>query len=246
MVPVADEGRRLRRLGLPRHRAGLRHPRRSGGAGRRGAPAWGCGCSSTWCPTTPPTSTRGSRQRWRPPEGSPERARFVFREGRGAGGDLPPNDWQSQFGGPAWTRLTDRDGHPGQWYLHLFAPEQPDLDWSNPEVRADFEATLRFWFDRGVDGFRIDVAHGLIKAELLPDVGELVWPSRPPAPSTRGSIRTGTGRPCTTSIAPGARSPTPTPTAGCSSPRPGCSRLSGSRSTCDPTSSTPRSTSSTS
>ena len=110
------------------------------------------------------------------PEGSPERARFVFRDGRGAGGELPPNDWQSQFGGPAWTRLTDRDGRPGQWYLHLFAPEQPDLDWTKPEVRADFEATLRFWFDRGVDGFRIDVAHGLMKADLLPDIGDQVWP----------------------------------------------------------------------
>lgn len=90
--------------------------------------------------------------------GSPERARYVFRDGAGPDGSLPPSDWVSNFGGSAWTRVDD-----GQWYLHLFAPEQPDLDWENPEVRADFEATLRFWSDRGVDGFRVDVAHGLAK-----------------------------------------------------------------------------------
>jgi alpha-glucosidase len=106
--------------------------------------------------------------------GSPERARFLFRDGSGPDGAEPPNDWESMFGGRAWTRVPD-----GQWYLHLFAPEQPDLDWENPEVRADFEATLRFWFDRGIDGFRIDVAHGLIKADGLNNVGELVWPLPP-------------------------------------------------------------------
>ena len=153
------------------------------GAGRRGAPSSACGCSSTSSPTTRPTSTRGSRRRSPAPAGSPERGRFLFRDGRGAGGDQPPNDWQSQFGGPAWSRVTDRDGAPGQWYLHLFAPEQPDLDWTKPEVRADFEHTLRFWFDLGIDGFRIDVAHGLVKAELLPDVGELVWPKPATGPA---------------------------------------------------------------
>ena len=100
------------------------------------------------------------------PPGSAERARYIFREGRGRGGALPPNDWQSVFGGPAWQRVAD-----GQWYLHLFAPEQPDLDWSNPEVRAEFRDILRFWLDRGVDGFRIDVAHGLLKHPALPDLG---------------------------------------------------------------------------
>ena len=87
--------------------------------------------------------------------GSPERRRFIFREGRG---DAPPNDWQSIFRGPAWTRVPD-----GEWYLHLFAPEQPDFDWTNPEVVAEFEDVLRFWFDRGVDGIRIDSAAVLIK-----------------------------------------------------------------------------------
>ncbi|MEV1143124.1 glycoside hydrolase family 13 protein [Micromonospora sp. NPDC049799] len=98
--------------------------------------------------------------------GSPERERYLFAEGRGENGDEPPNDWESIFGGPAWTRLPD-----GQWYLHLFDPAQPDLNWRNPEVRSEFEDVLRFWLDRGVDGFRIDVAHGMIKAEGLPDVG---------------------------------------------------------------------------
>ena len=96
--------------------------------------------------------------------GSPERARYVFRDGRGPGGDEPPNNWQSVFGGPAWTRVED-----GQWYLHLFDSTQPDLDWTHPEVRSEFTDVLRFWLDRGVDGFRVDVAHGLIKADGLPD-----------------------------------------------------------------------------
>ncbi|MEU7608553.1 glycoside hydrolase family 13 protein [Micromonospora sp. NPDC049204] len=98
--------------------------------------------------------------------GSPERARYLFAEGQGTHGELPPNDWESIFGGPAWTRVAD-----GQWYLHLFDPAQPDLNWRHPEVRAEFEDVLRFWLDRGVDGFRVDVAHGMIKAEGLPDVG---------------------------------------------------------------------------
>ncbi|MEI2827007.1 MAG: alpha-amylase family glycosyl hydrolase [Dermatophilaceae bacterium] len=101
--------------------------------------------------------------------GSPERGRYIFREGRGAGGDEPPNNWQSVFGGPAWTRVVEADGRPGQWYLHLFDSSQPDWDWTNPQVRAEFESVLRFWLDRGVAGFRVDVAHGLIKAEGLPD-----------------------------------------------------------------------------
>jgi alpha-glucosidase len=99
--------------------------------------------------------------------GSAARERYVFREGRGADGALPPNDWDSTFGGPAWTRLPD-----GQWYLHLFDPKQPDFNWENPQVRAEFEDVLRFWLDLGVDGFRIDVAHGLIKAPGLPDAGD--------------------------------------------------------------------------
>lgn len=97
------------------------------------------------------------------PPGSPARQRYVFRDGNG---QQPPNDWQSIFGGPAWTQVAD-----GQWYLHLFDAGQPDFNWDNPQVPAEFAAILRFWLDRGVDGFRVDVAHGLVKADGLPDVG---------------------------------------------------------------------------
>ena len=109
---------------------------------------------------------------------SPERLRYLFREGRGPDGGEPPTDWESVFGGRAWTRVTEPDGRPGQWYLHLFAPEQPDLDWSHPEVRAEFESILRFWFQRGADGFRIDVAHGLVKDPAFPDLGPRLRESR--------------------------------------------------------------------
>jgi alpha-glucosidase len=102
--------------------------------------------------------------------GSAERERYLFRHGRGGDGAQPPNNWSSVFGGPAWTRVTEVDGTPGEWYLHLFAPEQPDLNWSSKDVQGDFETTLRFWFDRGVDGFRIDVANALTKQEGLPDL----------------------------------------------------------------------------
>jgi alpha-glucosidase len=112
--------------------------------------------------------------------GTAERARFWFREGRGASGELPPNDWPSMFGGSAWTRVTEPDGTAGEWYLHLFAPEQPDLNWDNPEVRAEFEDILRFWLDRGVDGFRIDVADTLVKDPALPDVAGLPDDARRP------------------------------------------------------------------
>ncbi len=107
--------------------------------------------------------------------GSPERARYIFRDGRGEHGEIPPNDWISNFGGPAWTRVTE-----GQWYLHLFDSKQPDLDWTNPEVVEEFESILRFWLDRGVDGFRIDVAHGLAKDPEMPDL-EGNWATGGPA-----------------------------------------------------------------
>ncbi len=102
--------------------------------------------------------------------GSPQRDRYFFRDGRGEG-DEPPNDWISAFGGPAWTRIVEPDGSPGQWYLHLFAPEQPDLNWEDEGVRDDFDAVLRFWFDRGVDGLRIDAAPAMAKVTGLPDAG---------------------------------------------------------------------------
>ncbi|MFT3875041.1 MAG: glycoside hydrolase family 13 protein [Propioniciclava sp.] len=109
--------------------------------------------------------------------GSPERARYLFRDGLGGDGSQPPSDWLSDFGGPAWTRVPD-----GQWYLHTHAPEQPDLNWKNADVHAEFLTTLAFWADRGVDGFRIDVAQQVSKdlPEVLPSFEQLRTPGAYP------------------------------------------------------------------
>ncbi|GAB3527714.1 glycoside hydrolase family 13 protein [Arthrobacter monumenti] len=112
---------------------------------------------------------------------SAEREMFVFRNGRGGDGGLPPNNWQSHFGGPAWTRVQEADGSAGQWYLHLFDSSQPDFNWDNEAVRAEFERILNFWLQRGVNGFRVDVAHALVKAKDLPD-----WGGRADGVSTDG------------------------------------------------------------
>ncbi|WP_152360776.1 glycoside hydrolase family 13 protein [Microlunatus speluncae] len=112
--------------------------------------------------------------------GSAERGRYVFRPGRGRGGAEPPTNWRSSFSGSAWTRVTEPDGTPGEWYLHLFTPEQPDLNWQDPGVVQEFEEILRFWFDRGVDGFRIDVAHGLVKDQQFPDLPADLEPTTAP------------------------------------------------------------------
>ena len=101
--------------------------------------------------------------------GSRERERYIFRDGKGENGELPPNNWKSMFGGPAWTRIVEADGTPGQWYLHMFDTGQPDVNWENDEVRDLFDDVFRFWMRRGVSGFRIDVAHALLKAPGLPD-----------------------------------------------------------------------------
>ncbi len=114
--------------------------------------------------------------------GSPEWDRFHAVRGKGPDGELPPNNWRSAFGGPAWTPIP---GHGGWWYLHLFDTSQPDLNWANREIHEDFQRTLRFWFDLGVDGFRIDVAHSLVKAEGLPD-GPVVDEDEVMAGSERG------------------------------------------------------------
>ena len=98
--------------------------------------------------------------------------RYHLVPGRGPEGAEPPNDWESVFGGPAWSQVLAHDGSPtGHWYLHLFDSSQPDLNWDHPEVHHEMADTLRFWFDRGVDGFRIDVAHGLVKQHGYPDEG---------------------------------------------------------------------------
>jgi alpha-glucosidase len=96
--------------------------------------------------------------------GSHARDRYHFSKGTGPDGDQPPNRWKSVFGGSAWTRVAD-----GEWYLHLFDASQPDLNWDLPEVREEFESILRFWLDKGVAGFRVDVANALVKASGLPD-----------------------------------------------------------------------------
>lgn len=116
--------------------------------------------------------------------GSPERARYHFRDGRGPGGSKPPNNWRAVFGGSSWTRVAEPNGTPGQWYYHLFAAEQPDLNWANPDVLAEFTDVLRFWLDRGVDGFRIDVADALIKDPAFPDTpdGSAVIPKGADSP----------------------------------------------------------------
>ncbi|MEY2634633.1 MAG: hypothetical protein RIS75_573 [Actinomycetota bacterium] len=101
--------------------------------------------------------------------GSEERSLFHFRDGRGENGEIPPSNWTSAFGGPSWTRVTEADGSLGQWYYHLFAPEQPDFNWEHPDVKAEFEKTFKFWLDRGVDGFRIDVSDALIKDTSFAD-----------------------------------------------------------------------------
>lgn len=115
------------------------------------------------------------------PAGSPARDLFIFRDGKGEHGQLPPNNWQSHFGGSAWSRITNPDGTSGQYYLHLFDSSQPDFNWDNPQVADEFESVLRFWLDRGAGGFRVDVAHALIKAAGLPD-----WHGRPDGADSPG------------------------------------------------------------
>ncbi len=112
--------------------------------------------------------------------GSPERARFWFRPGKGPDGSEMPNHWTSNFWGEPWTRTTNPDGTPGDWYLHLFTPEQPDLNWGHPDVRAEHEDVLRFWFDRGVAGVRIDSAALLVKDPALPEIPENPAPGQHP------------------------------------------------------------------
>jgi alpha-glucosidase len=102
--------------------------------------------------------------------GSPARERFWFHPGKGANGDEMPTQWVSDFQGTTWTRTTNPDGTPGEWFLHLFSPEQPDLNWDHPDVRREHEDILRFWFDRGAAGIRIDSAALLVKDASLPEV----------------------------------------------------------------------------
>ena len=163
-----------------------------------GARATGSGSSATWSPTTPRSTTPGSSRPARGGPGHPARGALPRRAGRD---DAPPSDWQSLFGGPAWEPFGD-----GEWYLHLFDVEQPDLNWDHPDVAADLERTVRFWLDRGFDGLRFDAAGALAKAPGYP-------PAPPGAADTPATTtRSATGPRCTTSAA-GSR--------GCSTSTPG-------------------------
>ena len=176
--------------------------------------------------------------------GSDARARYLFRTGR-AGGEEPPNNWRSVFGGPAWTRVGDTD----QWYLHLFDPTQPDLDWTHPDVVALFDDVLRFWLDRGVDGFRVDVAHGLVKEAGLRD--QVVTAAERAAAEDGRDARRAVRRRADVGPARGARdlppmAPDPrrsTTATGSASPRPGPGPPRPRPATCAATSCTRRSTS---
>ena len=241
---VAAEGCRLRRLRLLRRRPALRHAGRLRRDARRGACPRHPRRSSIWCPNHSSDQHVWFQEALSAAPGSAERARYLFREGKGKNGELPPNNWESVFGGPAWTRIVEADGTPGQWYLHLFDSSQPDFDWSNEEVREEFRRILRFWLDRGVDGFRVDVAHGLVKQDGLPDYVPPTEPARWAAASPASP--TGAATACTRSTATGtASSPSTTAIAHCA-PRRGCRPPSRPLCGCAPTRCTRRSTSPTS
>ena len=165
--------------------------------------------------------------------GTDARERYIFRDGTGPGGVHPPNNWESIFGGLAWTRITEPDGNPGQWYLHLFDAEQPDLNWENREVYDDLEKTLRFWLERGVDGFRIDVAHGMAKPPGLPDM--VVTKDEMLLADLEDDPKVATTTVCTTSIATFAPCSTTTRTRSLSA-RCGCTTTNNSPGICAPTS----------
>ena len=174
VLPVAAGRSRLRRRRLLRHRADVRHARRlrphagRGQATRHPHHARHRAQPLQLRPRLVPGGAEG-RARF-----SRERARFWFKDGKGPNGDEPPNNWRAIFGGPAWTRVTEADGTPGQWYEHTFTPGQPDFNWYNPDVIDYFDRMLTFWFDRGVEGIRVDAVPVLGKHPDMPD--------SPPAP----------------------------------------------------------------
>ncbi len=180
LVPEPDGRRRLRRAGLPRHRPPVRHARRGGGCSSRRRWPSASAPSSTSCRTTSRDQHPWFQAALAAGPGSPERERFWFHPGKGENGDEIPTHWVSSFQGETWTRTTNPDGTPGEWYLHMFTPEQPDLNWNHPDVRREHEDILRFWFDRGVAGVRIDSAALLIKDADLPEVGEKHGPGQHP------------------------------------------------------------------
>ena len=122
------------------------------------------------------------------PPGSPARERFWFHPGKGPGGDEMPTQWVSSFQGSTWTRTTNPDGTPGEWYLHLFTPEQPDLNWNHPDVRREHDDILRFWFDRGVAGVRIDSAALPVKDPALPELPATTGGTATPPPGSHPHV----------------------------------------------------------
>ena len=131
VLPLADGRRRVRRRRLRGHRPGVRAAggrRRSHRAGDR-ARAQGHGRPGPQPHLRRARLVQGGAGGG---PGSPERARYIFRDGKGPNGEQPPNNWPSVFGGIGWTRVVEADGQPGQWYLHLFDIKQPDLNWANP------------------------------------------------------------------------------------------------------------------
>ena len=98
-------------------------------------------------------------------EGNPYKDYYIWRKGKGKDGKRPPNNWTSMFPGPGWTYDSER----GEYYLHLFCVEQPDLNMDNPKVREEVKSIMRFWLDMGVDGFREDVITLISKREGLPN-----------------------------------------------------------------------------
>ena len=228
VLPVAAGRRRLRRRRLPRRRPAVRHARRRRQADRRGPRARACGSSSTWCPTTPPTSTPWFQAALAGGAGQPERDRYIFRDGRGADGDEPPNDWQSVFGGPAWTRSSSRTAARPVVPAPVRRHASPTSTGTTPRCAPSSTTSCGSGSDRGVDGFRVDVAHGLVKEADLAD-WHVARRSRWPAPDAerRAARRCGTRTACTTSTGSGARCSTSTPATASWSPRRGCSRPSG-------------------
>ena len=167
VLHLAAGRRRVRRRRLPRRRSDFRHAGGRRRADREGA-RLGLKVIVDLVPNHTPTSTPGSRQALAAPPGSPERERYIFQDGKGMDGDAATDRLAQRLRRPAWSRVTEADGSPGQWYLHLFDVTQPDLNWENAGGPARDGSILRFWLDRGVDGFRVDVAHGMVKDQSSP------------------------------------------------------------------------------
>ena len=208
VLPVGARRRRLRRRRLPRRRPEARHPGRLRRDGRRRCTTPGIKLIVDIVPNHSSNRHEWFQEALAAPKGSAGAgAVHLPRRARARTATLPPSDWDSVFGGPAWERITESDGTPGQWYLHIFAKEQPDLNWANREVRDDFLKTLRFWSDRGVDGFRVDVAHALTKdlTEPLLVQLELTEANSGTDGSTTARTRSGTATKCTRSTPNGAQ-----------------------------------------